>query len=404
MWPRTRMTNRFRRRAALIVAAAVVATAAGVAQDRPTAPRMPRFPLPTAPRVFETAQQKVLVSVVARGIPHPFSLLLLPDGDMLVSERTSGRLRAIRKGVLDPQPLTGVPAVHGVFHSGLLDVAVHPKFAENKLIYFSYSKPAEGGQFAIALARGRYDGTGLSNVQDLFVGNTSTSSGGSRIAFAPDGLLFMTTGGATIEPTGQDPGNVYGKVLRFRDDGTVPPDNPFVGRPGYRPEIFSLGHRDHYGLTFHPTSGAVFQAELGPLGGDKINIILPGRDYGWPRYGYGRQNDSSPMPHPYRDGIEQALITWQPGIAPSGLTFYTGDRFPAWKGNLFVGSIQRGRIPGTGGIERVVFNDKLWELRRETILMDLRQRVRDVRQGADGLLYFLTDEDDGAVLKIEPAP
>jgi glucose/arabinose dehydrogenase len=329
---------------------------------------------------------------------------MLPDGDMLVTERTSGRLRAIRHGVLDPQPLTGVPAVRGVFHAGLLDLALHPKFAENQWIYFTYSKPIEGDQYAIALARGHYDGPGLSSVQDLYVGDATNRSGGSRIAFAPDGLIYITTGGAGTVPDAQDGNNAYGKVLRLRDDGTVPPDNPFVGRAGYRPEIFSLGHRDHYGLTMHPTTGAVFEAELGPLGGDKINIILPGKNYGWPRYGYGRQNDSSPMEHPYRDGIEPALIIWQPGITPSGLVFYTGDRFPAWKGNLFVGSIQRGRTAGTGGVERVVFNDKLWELRRETILMDLHQRVRDVRQGPDGLLYLLTDEDDGAVIRIEPAP
>jgi glucose/arabinose dehydrogenase len=353
--------------------------------------------------VFETAQQRILVTVVARGIPHPFSLLMLPDGDMLVTERTTGRLRAIRKGVLDPQPLAGVPAVHGVFHAGLLDLALHPKFADNRLIYFTYSKPGVGNEFAITLARGRYDGTGLTNVQNLYVGTLSTNSGGSRIAFAPDGLIYMTTGGATQPPTAQDGNSSYGKVLRLKDDGTVPSDNPFVARAGYRPEIFSLGHRDHYGLAIHPASGAVFEAELGPLGGDKINIILPGRNYGWPLYGYGRQNDSSPMEHPYRDGIEPALITWQPGITPSGLIFYSGDRFPAWKGNMLVGSIQRGRTAGTGGLERVVFNDKLWELRRETILMDLHQRIRDVRQGPDGLVYLLTDEDDGAVLRIEPA-
>jgi glucose/arabinose dehydrogenase len=168
--------------------------------------------------------------------------------------------------------------------------------------------------------------------------------------------------------------------------------------------VFSIGHRDHYGLAIHPVSNAVYNAELGPLGGDKINLILPGRNYGWPLYSYGRQNDSTPIDHPNRDGIEPALITWQPGIAPSGLIFYTGDKFPTWKNNLFVGSIQRGRIPGTGGLERVVFNDKMWELRRETIVTELKQRVRDVRQGPDGFIYILTDEDDGAVIRIEPAP
>ena len=359
--------------------------------------------LPTEPRIIETAQQRVLVTVVARAIPHPFSLLILPDGDMLVSERSAGKLHAIRKGVLNPTPLTGVPAVHIGFHAGLLDLAAHPKFAENRLVYFTYHKPIDAVQYAIALARGRLEGSGLADVQDLYVGNPTRRSGGSRLAFAGDGTIYITTGGATGGKEPQDVNDVYGKVLRLRDDGSVPPDNPFVGRANHRPEIFSIGHRDHYGLAMHPVSGAVFEAELGPLGGDKINVILPGRNYGWPLYGYGRQNDSSPMDHPNRDGIEPALITWQPGIAPSGLLFYTGDKFPSWKGNLFVGSIQRGRIPGTGGLERVVFNDKLWELRRETMLTELKQRVRDVRQGPDGLIYILTDEDDGAVIKIEPA-
>jgi len=386
-----------------VITGIVLTSVVGSAQNPATPPA--RFPLSSGPWTFGTSQQKITVSVVARGFANPFSLLILPDGDMLVGERGSGKIHAIRKGVRDPKPLTGVPGVRGFYHAGLLDLAIHPKFADNKLLYFAYSKPVgEGNQFTIALARGRYDGGGLSQVQDLYVGDTSTQAGGSRIAFAADGTLYMTTSGTLITPpVAQDGNNSFGKVLRFRDDGTIPPDNPFVGRAGYRPEVYSLGHRDHYGLAVHPTSGAVFEAELGPLGGDKINIILPGRNYGWPLYGYGRQNDSTPMDHPYRDGIEPALIIWQPGITPSGLIFYTGDRFPAWKGNLIVGSIQRGRVAGTGGIERVVFNDKMWELRRETMLTDLHQRVRDIRQGPDGLIYLLTDEADGAVLKIEPA-
>lgn len=376
-----------------------------LAQVRPAPAAPPRFALPAGPRVIETAQQKVRATVVARGIPHPFSLLVLPDGDMLVSERSSGKLHAIRQGVLDPKPLTGVPTVHIGFHAGLLDLAAHPKFSENRLIYFTYHKPAaEAGLYAIVLARGRFEGAGLTKVQDLWIGNTTRRSGGSRLIFANDGMIYITTGGATGGREPQDVNDVYGKVLRLKDDGTVPADNPFVGRDGHRPEIFSIGHRDHYGLAIHPESAALFQAELGPLGGDKINVILPGRNYGWPLYSYGRQNDSSPIDHPNREGIEPALITWQPGIAPSGLMFYTGDKFPFWKGDLFVGSIQRGRIPGTGGLERVVFSDKLWELRRETMLTELKQRVRDVRQGPDGLIYILTDEDDGAVIRLEPAP
>jgi len=193
-------------------------------------------------------------------------------------------------------------------------------------------------------------------------------------------------------------------VIRLRDDGSVPPDNPFVGKAGARPEIYSLGHRDHFGIAPHPVTGQMFHVELGPYGGDKVNILKPGADYGWPDYSYGRQNDSSPLPDPHNvPGIEQALLVWIPGITPSGLLFYTGDKFPAWKGNLMVGSVVTGRVNGSSGVERVVFNDKMWETRREMFLTELKQRIRDVRQGRDGLIYLLTEEVDGAVLKLEPA-
>jgi aldose sugar dehydrogenase len=191
----------------------------------------------------------------------------------------------------------------------------------------------------------------------------------------------------------------------LRDDGSAPPDNPFVGHEGARPEIFSYGHRDSLGLTVHQASGAVLNAEHGPNGGDKVNVILPGRNYGWPKFSFGRSYEGPRISDmPLGPGIEPPLIVWLPSIAPTGLTFYTAERFPAWKGNLFVGSARRGEVPRTGGLERVVLNDKLEELRRETLLTDLHQRIRDVRQGPDGLLYVLTDEDDGALLRIEPAP
>ena len=227
------------------------------------------------------------------------------------------------------------------------------------------------------------------------------------MAFAPDGTIYMTVSGAAgrMPNGGPDPrklDTVYGKVIRLRDDGTVPPDNPFVNRAGARPEIFSSGHRDHFGIAPHPVTGQMFHVELGPYGGDRVNILKAGGDYGWPDYSYGRNNDSSPIEHPNREGIEPALLTWTPGITPSGLLFYTGDRFPAWKGNLMVGSIVRGRTNGASGVERVVFNDRMWETRRETFLAELKQRIRDVRQGPDGLIYLLTEEVDGGVFKLEP--
>ena len=403
---------------ALVVASVVVfAGVRGDAQDpapagqqgaAPAASQIPTgrqgrggYPLPVLPAVFETYQHKVRVSVVARGLDRPWSLLLLPDGDMLVSMRYANQIRAIRKGALDPKPLTGLPEMRRLF-----DIAIHPKFADNKWIYFGYSKPGGDGRTPVALARGRYEGGAITGVEDLYVSDPVTQ-GASRMAFAPDGTIYITISGAAGRIAGgPDPrkaDTVYGKVIRLRDDGTVPPDNPFVGKAGARPEIYTLGHRDHFGIAPHPVTGQMFHVELGPYGGDKVNILKAGGDYGWPDYSYGRNNDSSPIANPNVPGIEPALLVWVPGITPSGLLFYTGDKFPAWKGNLMVGSVVRGRVNGATGIERVVFNDKMWETRRETFLAELKQRMRDIRQGADGLIYLLTEEVDGAVLKVEPA-
>ena len=393
----------FRMGARVALGAALASTAVVFAQPRPPAPTAPRFPLPTEARTYTTAAQKIRVSVVAQGIERPWSLLPLPDGDFLVGVRPTGQVLAIRKGVLDPKPLTGLPAMRVTRTTGMLDMVLHPKFAENHWIYFTYHKPLENNTYTLAVARGRYDGgAGFTDVKDLYVGNP-VNTGGSRLTFGLDGMLYVTVGGAARIQDAQATNTIFGKTLRLKDDGTVPADNPFVGKAGARPEIFTIGHRDHHGIAVNPKTGQIFEGELGPLGGDKINILLPGRNYGWPNYGYGRDNNGSPMDHPNREGIEPAWITWNPGITPSGFLFYTGDKFPEWKGNIFVGSIQRGRIAGTGGIERVVFNDQLWELQRETILQDFHQRVRDVRQGPDGLIYVLTEEDNGAVLKIEPA-
>ncbi len=389
------------RRGALVIASVAVFSIVGLAQPRLPAPGSPKFPLPTEPRTYEMYRQKIRVSVVAHGIERPWSLLPMPDGSFLVSVRAAGQVVAIRNGVLSPTPLTGLPAMRTSRTTGMLDMALHPKFAENRWIYFTYHKALDATTFTLALARGRYDGAGFSDVQDLYVGN-AVQTGGSRLTFAPDGLIYITVGGAGRLPDAQATNTIFGKVLRLKDDGTVPADNPFVRTAGARPEIYTIGHRDHHGIAPYPATGQVFEAELGPLGGDKINILEPGGNYGWPTHGYGRDNDGSPMPLP-TDAMAKSWITWNPGITPSGMLFYTGDRFPEWKGNLFVGSIQRGRIPGTGALERVVFNEKLWELRRETILEDFRQRIRDVRQGPDGLIYLLTEEDDGAVIKIEPA-
>jgi glucose/arabinose dehydrogenase len=291
----------------------------------------------------------------------------------------------------------------------LQDVALHPQFATNRQVYFTYNKAGGPGPTpnsrlgAVTLARGTLDGAAMTAVQDLFVGDFSPGASGSRIAFGADGLVYLTTG-APAGAQAQKMDTVYGKVLRLRLDGTVPPDNPFVGKTGIRPEIYSFGHRDHLGLTVHQATGSVLNAEHGPNGGDEVNVILPGRNYGWPNSSYGRNYDGPRIsPTPLPDGIEAPLVVWIPSIAPTGMTFYTADRYPAWKGNLFVGSARRGEVPRTGGLERVVLNDKLEELRRESLLGELHQRIRDVRQGPDGLLYLVTDEDDGVLLRIEPA-
>ncbi len=214
----------------------------------------------------------------------------------------------------------------------------------------------------------------------------------------------MTTG-AVPGNAAQDPNSDYGKVLRLRDDGSIPDDNPFVGKPGHKPEVYSLGHRDQLGLAIHPETGAVLSNENGPNGGDEINLILPGRNYGWPVLSYGRTYEGPRVSEtPWKEGFDQPLVIWIPSIALSGMTFYTGDRFPAWKGNVFVGGMRYGEISSTGRLERIVFNRKMEEIRRESLLTELHQRIRDVRQGPDGLLYLLTEEADGALLRIEPAP
>ena len=372
--------------------------------------------LSNKPYVFDTAEQhKIKVSVIANGLPRPFSLLMLPNGDALVSERGL-QLRIIhdatgKKPKLDSKPVPGMPQLETPYRGGgLHDLALHPQFADNHWLYFTYNKPGEAPpegsnrrrQSAITLMRGRFDGKQVTDVEELFSGEFAGSSG-SRIAFGNDDMVYITTG-APVADTAQKLSTAYGKVLRLHDDGSIPADNPFVGKKDANPAIYSYGHRDQLGLTVHPQNGAVLAAEHGPNGGDEVNVILPGRNYGWPIYSFGRNYDGPRISDmPLVEGIEQALVVWLPSIAPTGLTVYTGDKFPAWRGNLFVGSSRRGEVPRTGGLERVVFNDKMEELRRETLLTELHQRVRDVRQGPDGLLYVLTDGDDNAVMRIEPA-
>ena len=260
---------------------------------------------------------------------------------------------------------------------------------------------SDGNQSATVLSRAKLQGNSLTQVQELYSTEMGTNVGGTRIAFAQDGKVLLTTPAAGDTAKAQDPNSAYGKILRLNDDGSIPRDNPFVGKPGYRPEIYTMGHRDHLGLVVHP-SGTIFNAEHGPNGGDGVNLIKAGANYGWPVISFGRQYNGDRI-QPTKEGMEIPQIVWVPSIGPSGIMFYTGDKFPAWKNNLFVGSARYGEIRGFGHLERVVLNDKFEDIRRERLLDDLHQRFRDVRQGPDGNIYALTDQEVGALLKIEPA-
>lgn len=409
------------RRAGFPVVAVAVLFAAGSAAQQANVGIAP-VTLSQSRYEFDTAEQhRLAVTVVVKGLNHPFALAFLPGGDALISER-GGALRLLHNAlgapgsptVLEPAAVSGVPAIEKPFRlAGLHDLALHPRFTDNHLVYFTFNKspdpvapgatPPTRQQARIAVMRARFDGRELTDVREIFVGSSAAASG-SRIVFGADGLLYLSNG-AAFNDDAQHLQTTDGKVLRIADDGSIPADNPFARQAGAQPSIYSLGHRDPLGLTVHPVSGAVLAAEHGPNGGDEVNLIRAGRNYGWPRVTFGRDyNGAELAASPVAPDVEAPLLVWLPSIGPSGLMIYSGDRFPAWKNNLFVGSVRRGEVPRTGGLERVVLNDKLQDLRRETLLTELHQRIRDVRQGPDGLIYVLTDEDDGALLRLEPDP
>jgi aldose sugar dehydrogenase len=359
-------------------------------------------------------RMQVRVSVVTRGLERPWSIAFLPDGAMLVTERP-GRIRVLRNGVLDPEPVAGTPGPvytsGGAGLHGLMDLALHPQFAQNGYVYISYHKRTDDNRPLTVLARSRWDGRALTGTEDIFVAGTGNQ--GSRLVFGPDGMLYMTIGGpgggATEEAhaaamRAQDPDDYGGTTVRLRDDGSVPPDNPFVGRAGHRPEIFTMGHRNPIGMAVNPYTNEIWATEQGPQGGDEINVLRPGRNYGWPVVSLGRQYTGERVsPRFQQDGFEDPLVFWVPSIAVTGMTFYRGDRFPAWQRSVFVGSQIEARTAGTGHVQRVRFNERWEEIGREPLLRELRQRIRDVREGPDGLLYVLTDETNGVLLRLEPA-
>ena len=400
--------TRFTRRLTLI-ALAVLAVPLMAQQEvpmrnnTPVAPQGIKIPpLPEAPVRYETAEgQNIRVSVLARGFTNGWSMAFVSDDTILVAER-GGQIKAVRNGVVDPQPVTGAPAARGQGLSGM-DLALHPNFERNHAVYISYTKPLDEKRTTLAVARAVWDGKGLREATDIFVGE---GGGGGPIVFGGDGMLYVASGGGGgggVPNATQLLNNIGGKILRLTDTGSVPKDNPFVGRVDARPEIFTMGHRNTLRMAMHPATGAIWQVENGPNGGDEANILVPGANYGWPIVSLGRTY-AGPWQGPFsKEGFRDATVLWIPSIAVSSIAFYTGDRLPKWKGDVFVGGMRYGEIPGTGQLHRILINKNLEELRREPLLVDLRRRIRDVKQGRDGLLYVLTDGEEGAILKIEPA-
>jgi aldose sugar dehydrogenase len=389
----------------------------GARQGGPGVPRVPSLPFPDAPQELETLGPKIRVVPMAKGLVNPWGIAFLPSGDILVTEKP-GRLRIIRGGTLDPQPIAGVPEVYPVGQGGLLEVLPHPRFAENQFVYLTYSKSRERAAAAAAappaaaqpgqappreattvLARGRFDGKALTDVRELFVAdnwNTGNPHYGGKLAFGRDGMLYLTIGERGDRNRAQNTALHGGKLLRLREDGTAAPGNPFAGRDGFKPEIYTYGHRNAQGLAFHPETGELWETEHGPQGGDELNTIVAGKNYGWPISTFGREYSGEFISPPWKEGVEQPVIFWAPSIGLSGMAFYTGDRFPAWKGNVFLGALSGQQI------QRVVFTEK-GPIGREALLGTLRLRIRDVRQGPDGFLYAAVDANPGGILRIEPA-
>ncbi|WP_193173421.1 PQQ-dependent sugar dehydrogenase [Nisaea nitritireducens] len=338
------------------------------------------------------------VTQLAGGLDHPWGLAFLPDGRILVTER-EGALRIVGPDGLEPEPVRGTPKVYASGQGGLLDVVLHPDFSENRLVYLSFAGRGDGGA-GTEVARGRLVDDALVDLDVIFRQSPKVGGGrhfGSRLVFAPDGTLFVSMGDrGSYMNEAQNLGTHIGTIARIMDDGSVPADNPFVGRSGALPEIYSYGHRNVQGMALRPGTSTIWAQEHGPRGGDEVNILRPGRNYGWPAITYGIDysgaiiSDKTEAP-----GMEQPVVYWVPSIAPSGMEFYNGDKFPNWRGNLFVGALAHMHL------RRLVLDgDRVTE--QEVLLEDLEERIRAVKQGPDGYLYVLTDSSAGDLLRLEP--
>jgi glucose/arabinose dehydrogenase len=400
--------------AGLIATAALALQPAAAQQDVPFNMGIPVAPsglvqeLGDGPWRMPTGEaMDIRVTAITQEIETPWSLAFVGDADMLVTTR-GGEIRRIVNDRLMKEPVAGGPESFSAGTSGLpgavhgyMDLVTDPDFAANGLLYLSYTKPVGGQRNALGIGRGRWNGTAIENFEDIYVGAGGTG-GPTRIAFGLDGTLYFSASGGNSQTLD----NIGGKVLRINADGSIPADNPFVDEDGALPEIFTLGHRNTLGLAVHPVTGAVWQNENGPNGGDEVNLLEAGGNYGWPLVSLGRTYTGpwqTPDAGPHHLDFIAPVVYWTPAIAVSGMTWYTGDALPKWTGDLFVGGLRYGEMFGTGQLSRILFNQDFDELRREALLEDLHQRIRDVRQGPDGLLYVITDETRGAVLRIAPA-
>ena len=347
-------------------------------------------------RVYDSEVAQFIVVEVASGLRRPWGLAFLPDGDLLVTER-GGRLRRVRNGVLEAAPIPGTPAVAASGQGGLLDIALHPEFDSNRWVYLSYSG-RQGRRSNTSVMRARYGPDGLTDQEVIFEANPSFRSSkhfGSRLAFGPDGLLYVTVGERGERWRAQATDDHYGSVLRLEDDGSPPPDNPYAADQGL-PEIYSIGHRNPQGLAVQPGTGRIYAHEHGPRGGDELNLIEAGVNYGWPQASLGREYSGRRIPDGLDEpGIRQPLWHWTPSIAPSGMAFYDAEAFPAWRGNLFVGALKYELLVRLELVDgRVVHEERLLQRRLG--------RIRDVRVGPDGSIYLLTDERKGAIYRLAP--